>query len=337
MACLSISAVSNAWQIFTPEDESFVVTFPAAPEYEQSPGTFDGMPVLNHIFSVSTSDGSYVLSYTESSSPTQREMAPEEAMEAALDLLVLAVGGKVLTDNIIPFHGHPGRDVWVRTANGRAVHLRMYAVADRFYKLLTMAKGQTGNVEESERFIESFDVRPSRSQSIQHEANSSESIVMMSYWVPGHGTVDLAVPKSWRVVNTGGEDEPPLTLKFLLDQGSSSMFMLSLAPMNLAEFEGEDTVELRRRVLRGGEELLPESVENRVQVRILEGRDVVGYYFSLTDKAPKPDEYGYITQGAAIVGDLVMTFTLLSMDDNSISREQVVELVKSARHRLEVN
>ncbi len=40
----------------------------------------------------------------------------------------------------------------------------------------------------------------------------------------------------------------------------------------------------------------PDAVQSTILVRKLAGKHGNGYYFSATDKAPKPDEYEFLTQ-----------------------------------------
>jgi hypothetical protein len=46
----------------------------------------------------------------------------------------------------------------------------------------------------------------------------------------------------------------------------------------------------------------------------MRGESGMGYYFSATDRAPKPGEFKYLTQGILHIGELVASFTILSND-----------------------
>ena len=60
----------------------------------------------------------------------------------------------------------------------------------------------------------------------------------------------------------------------------------------------------------------------------------MGYYFSITDKAPsiKAGEYKYMTQGGVPVGDLLVMFTIFSNERDSadvpIAREIIANAVQ---------
>jgi hypothetical protein len=55
-----------------------------------------------------------------------------------------------------------------------------------------------------------------------------------------------------------------------------------------------------------------------------------GFYFSATDRAPKPDEYKFLTQGVVRVGELSVTFTILTNDGQDAVVKQALDALKSA-------
>jgi len=69
-----------------------------------------------------------------------------------------------------------------------------------------------------------------------------------------------------------------------------------------------------------GPKLLAEAVEKELRFRELKGKTGLGYYFSITDKAPaiKAGEYKYMTQGGIPVGNLLVMFTIFSNEKDSV-------------------
>ena len=61
------------------------------------------------------------------------------------------------------------------------------------------------------------------------------------------------------------------------------------------------------------------------------GRSGPGYCFSATDRAPQPGEYKYLTQGIVRVGELSVTFTILTNDGQEAVVKQALEALKGAR------
>jgi hypothetical protein len=52
----------------------------------------------------------------------------------------------------------------------------------------------------------------------------------------------------------------------------------------------------------------------------------------VTDKAPNPGEYKYLTQGMLRVSELVVSFSILTNDGQEQVREDALALLKSAVH-----
>jgi hypothetical protein len=61
-----------------------------------------------------------------------------------------------------------------------------------------------------------------------------------------------------------------------------------------------------------------------------QGRSGPGFYFSATDRAPKPGEYKFLTQGIVRVGELSVTFTILTNDGQEAVVKQALEALKGA-------
>jgi hypothetical protein len=57
---------------------------------------------------------------------------------------------------------------------------------------------------------------------------------------------------------------------------------------------------------------------------------VPGFYFAATDRAPKPDEYKFLTQGVVRVGELSVTFTILTNDGQDAVVKQALDALKGA-------
>ncbi len=59
-----------------------------------------------------------------------------------------------------------------------------------------------------------------------------------------------------------------------------------------------------------------------------------GYYYSYTDKAPKPEEYKYTTAGLFRLGDIALQFTVLTNDGAETALVDATEMLKNAKHVL---
>jgi len=72
------------------------------------------------------------------------------------------------------------------------------------------------------------------------------------------------------------------------------------------------------------DELAPQSVEKKLEIKPVGNSSGPGYYACATDPKPKPDEYKYICQGALLQNDVVLTFTLLYNEPGIAESKQVL-------------
>lgn len=75
--------------------------------------------------------------------------------------------------------------------------------------------------------------------------------------------------------------------------------------------------------------MLPYAVETKVDIKKIDGKDSKGYYFILTDKAPKPNEYKYCLRSVLSVGDLLINATIFSNDNSAEIINRTIELLSN--------
>lgn len=88
--------------------------------------------------------------------------------------------------------------------------------------------------------------------------------------------------------------------------------------------------EIRRIVTTMSEQAKASAVEQSLPVRELKGAAVEGFYFSATDRAPKPDEFKYLTSGSALVSGLQVTFTILGNRDRAATDAALLGALRDA-------
>ncbi len=150
-----------------------------------------------------------------------------------------------------------------------------------------------------------------------------------------HGSLVLNILESWQVrVKQPRWDLPP-TIQ--LSQSSGEKFVVLITPlwkMAGAPDDFASAPKLRSIVEKSKTAIAQQAVEKDIEVKPLGGKNT-GYYFVATDKAPKPDEYKYLIQGAASIGELLTTFTILSNDKNAESNTLALDIIRTAVHRME--
>ena len=149
--------------------------------------------------------------------------------------------------------------------------------------------------------------------------------------LPQHGKLILNIPASWkRSVRKAPGDLPP-TIVLSPKKGDEFETMITplWSPKNDPKFNKAPALKLAiEQILR---EMLPSAVEKEVPILEFGGIDGPGYYFLVTDKAPKPGEYPYAVGAIVGVGDLVLGVTLLCRDKESEGIGTTIRILKEAR------
>ncbi len=160
----------------------------------------------------------------------------------------------------------------------------------------------------------------------------AEETVVRHYSLPDHGNLRLQTPVSWK------DDlrQPPHRLPPTIDfkPGTGKPFEILITPIwpmgkDMTPPSAEGIQALVKRV---AEHAKPQAVERDINLKELKGPSGIGYYFFATDRAPKPDEYKYMTQGAILVGDIALAFTILTNDGQDSVITDALSMLKSAAH-----
>lgn len=151
------------------------------------------------------------------------------------------------------------------------------------------------------------------------------------YALPDHGSFELQVPKQWGDEVRQAPNRLPPTIVFR-PKGEKT-FEILLTPIWPASKDTSvlDSEKIEKIVRQNAQKAEQQSVESRVMVKELRGASGTGYYFFATDRAPSPGEYKYMTQGMIRVGDLVVTFTVLTHDANSADANNALNMLRGAK------
>lgn len=155
-----------------------------------------------------------------------------------------------------------------------------------------------------------------------------------AFSIPGHGSLVLNVPKGWRTANRSLDNPPSAAIRIGPHSGDAFLLQLTsiwLDPAKLARLTPE---ELKARVQKSAEDMLPQAAEKQAALIELRGKDARGYHFALTDRTSKNlgDDYKYVTQGSMIAGETLTVFTLLHRDPADPARQQAVQMLADARY-----
>lgn len=140
----------------------------------------------------------------------------------------------------------------------------------------------------------------------------------------GQGTLVLPVPSGWIEEVQGLDVEGPPAVTF---RGAGKEdFRVLIVPF---PGSGVDIAGMVRDAARG---IAPIAAEKEIDIKPL-GGGAKGYWFGYTDatlagRTPPEGEYRFTVQGAALVGELTVTFTVLT---NEASSDVVVEALRMMR------
>jgi hypothetical protein len=143
----------------------------------------------------------------------------------------------------------------------------------------------------------------------------------------------LSLPATWRA---GMRQDPNgMTSTIKIWPTGSERFEVLISRIPRKNGEGPVTSERLLQIVReNGQMAASHSAEQKLDVKAFGPGNWKGYYYRLTDKAPRPNEYKYMTQGAMSEGTILFTFTFLTNSDKAFDQEQVLRLLSSAQLEL---
>ena len=177
-----------------------------------------------------------------------------------------------------------------------------------------------------------------------------------SYSLAPHGILNLGVPSSWNDQMRQRSANIPPTILFTPERGYA--FNVQLTPIWPASPDAvvPDMEQMVQEVQKAADDAKASAVDSAVSLHEIHGAQAssyviagpefptsfppgyfiaisqnVGYYFSITDRDIKPDEFKYLTQGMLRVGYLVVTFTIVSNDESGSPVIAALKMLRGAR------
>jgi len=160
---------------------------------------------------------------------------------------------------------------------------------------------------------------------------AAEQKTIKKYPIAEHGALELNVPTSWKGKVHKSQESMPPTIIFDPAKGNDFQVMITVRWGKIEEqgFNNQDNV--RTLVEKEGQKLLPNVVETKIVLQEIQGVDHTGSYFIVTDKAPNPGEYRYMTHGAIGVGNLLLSATILHRVKESESVKDALSALREAK------
>jgi hypothetical protein len=151
------------------------------------------------------------------------------------------------------------------------------------------------------------------------------------YPIPDHGILELNVPPSWKDnIHKPQKDLFP-TIIFIPAKGNDFQVLITVIWSKTGEQDFNSPVKIRTLVEQDGQNILPKAAETNLVVQQMRGVNSIGYFFSLTDKAPNPGEFRYMTRGGMAVGNLLLNATILYSVKDSESVIDALSMLREAK------
>lgn len=144
--------------------------------------------------------------------------------------------------------------------------------------------------------------------------------------VPEHGAFEISLPTSWRYTTEPTPEGGGDTLK--LEPPSGNKFLLMATPVWVPEGNRDARTAVTWMRVR----LHNQTVEQDIPIEEFKGSRNTVYWFSATNKNPGPGEHEAMVQGAAMVGELLVGFTLLHHSGSLPERTAVLRALGDAKH-----
>jgi hypothetical protein len=159
-----------------------------------------------------------------------------------------------------------------------------------------------------------------------------------AFALPDNSKLELAIPAGWKDDLKANQapkgSKGPAATTIALTPRDGAPFEVLVTPVARQKPGGSaDTViQMRHNVQQAADKVKKSAVEHYLAVDALTGAPGPGYYFSATDAEPKPGEFKYLSRGMLLVGDVVVSFTILTNDGQEKAKEQALAMLKSASH-----
>jgi hypothetical protein len=150
--------------------------------------------------------------------------------------------------------------------------------------------------------------------------------------LPDKSSLVLTIPAGWKDELKENPGSAPASIVLSPRNGTPFQVVVTSVARQGPGASVETAIKMRQSVQQAADKVKPSAVEPYLSVEELPGAPAPGYYFSATDREPKPGEYKYLTQGMLLVGDLVLSFSVLTNDGQEKVRDEALALLKNASH-----
>jgi hypothetical protein len=148
--------------------------------------------------------------------------------------------------------------------------------------------------------------------------------------LPDGSKLELTLPASWQSTHqTAG---PSVTVR--LSPAASGNFVVLLTVLPVKAGSPASTPEgLRAVITDQGNQALPSALQDHLEIAEIKGPQTIGYLYHMTDRKPEkgPGDYREADQGAILLGQNLITVTILTHPGDLATVDEAKRLLAAAR------
>ena len=160
----------------------------------------------------------------------------------------------------------------------------------------------------------------------------AEATASRDYALGQHGSLQLHVPASWKDNVTQPPNGLPPTIAFVPANGAAFRVLLTPIWSDRSGALLPVAAEIRKKVEQAAAQAKAQALEPDIAVQEMKGTTGMGYHYAVTDRAPSPGEFKRMKQGMLRVGDLLVSFTILSQDAADPVNAEAAAMLEGAVH-----
>lgn len=166
-----------------------------------------------------------------------------------------------------------------------------------------------------------------------NSALAADATVATVYNLPGHGQLQLQMPRGWNAELRHNAGADPLSIFISGFDGSPfAVFITPRFPDSHTTRDFGTPKSVHDMVANRARAMEKQAVEEKLSI-VAMGGGGPGYYFDATDPSPKPGEFKYMTVGAVTVGGMVCTFSIFTNHKESVVKNKALIMVSHAGWR----
>jgi len=148
--------------------------------------------------------------------------------------------------------------------------------------------------------------------------------------LPDSSKLELTIPAGWKGEAKTAQGKAPAMIVLTPREGAGFQVVITPVARQRPGTSADTAIQMRQSVQDAADKVKASAAESILTAEELTGAPGPGYYFSATDREPKPTEFKYLTQGMLLVGDVIVSFGILTNDGQEKAKDEALAILKGA-------